>query len=82
MEAAHGCADRFVAPQRSTLEDLMRWVKAERAARRSGARGAGAGDGKEMTAFEKARADWAGAAVSRYGKVGGGGDAKSAHWLG
>jgi hypothetical protein len=81
VEAAHGCIANFVAPQRAVLEEDMRWVKAERAARRSGA-ARGAGGGKEMTSFEKARAEWANAAVSRYGKVGGAGDAKSTHWLG
>jgi hypothetical protein len=81
IEAAHGCISNFVGPQRTTLEEDMRWVKAERAARRSGSV-RGAAGGKELTSFEKARAEWANAAVSRYGKVGGGGDAKSTHWLG
>jgi hypothetical protein len=84
IEAAHSHLDHFAAPQRAVLEDYARFVSTERAARRSGAggKGGGAGGGKEMTAFEKARADWSQAAVSRYGKVGGGGDSKAAHWLG
>lgn len=78
VEHAHKHADRFAAPQREQLDAYMRWVKAERAARRSGA----ARGSKEMTSFEKARAEWANAAVSRYGKVGSQGDSKAAHWLG
>ncbi|GBF88354.1 hypothetical protein Rsub_01066 [Raphidocelis subcapitata] len=78
IDAAHAAAANFVAPQRAVLDDYARWVRAERAARRSGA----APGGKELTAFEKARAEWAGASVSRYGKVGGAGDSKSTHWLG
>ncbi|KAI8468261.1 MAG: hypothetical protein J3K34DRAFT_14016 [Monoraphidium minutum] len=81
VEAAHAKLDHFVAPQRAVLDDYLRWVKAERGARRSGASRA-AGGGKELTSFEKARAEWATAAVSRYGKVGGAGDSKAAHWLG
>lgn len=81
IDAAHAARLNFVAPQRELLDAYARWAASERAARRSGA-AKGAADAKELTAFEKARAEWGQAAVSRYGKVGGGGDAKSTHWLG
>lgn len=82
IDAAHAASANFAAPQRAVLDDYARWVRAERAARRSGAARGGGGGDKELTAYEKARAEWAGAAVSRYGKVGGGGDSKATHWLG
>jgi len=81
IDAAHSHSAHFAAPQRAVLDGYARWVTSQRAARRSGS-ARGSSSGKEMTAFEKARADWSQAAVSRYGKVGAGGDAKAAHWLG
>lgn len=80
-----GFADKFVPAQRQQLADLLRFVHAERAARKSGVnrRLGGKGTGEYQTSFEKARAEWSGASwVSARGKVGSAGDAKSSAWLG
>uniref|UniRef100_A0A383VTR0 Uncharacterized protein n=1 Tax=Tetradesmus obliquus TaxID=3088 RepID=A0A383VTR0_TETOB len=80
-----GFADKFVPAQRQQLADLLRFVHAERAARKSGVnrRPGGKGTGEYQTSFEKARAEWSGASwVSARGKVGSAGDAKSSAWLG
>jgi hypothetical protein len=83
--AQGGFADKFVAGQRQQLTELLRFVNAERAARKSGVnrRPGGKGTGDYQTSFEKARAEWSGAGwVSARGKVGSAGDAKSQNWLG
>jgi hypothetical protein len=83
--AQGGFADKFVTGQRQQLTDLLRFVNAERAARKSGVnrRPGGKGTGDYQTSFERARAEWSGASwVSARGKVGGTGDAKSQNWLG
>ncbi|WIA08282.1 hypothetical protein OEZ85_007725 [Tetradesmus obliquus] len=83
--AQGGFADKFVPSQRQQLADLLRFVHAERAARKSGVnrRPGGKGTGEYQTSFEKARAEWSGASwVSARGKVGSAGDAKSSAWLG
>jgi uncharacterized protein (DUF2267 family) len=72
---------RFCSSQQQQLLELMNFVKAARVARRTG-RGGGAMKGSDMTAFERARAEWGNAAVSVRGKVGSCGDAKSNNWLG
>jgi hypothetical protein len=82
--AQGGFADKFVKAQRQQLTELLRFVNAERAARKSGVnrRPGGKGTGEYQTSFEKARAEWSGASwVSARGKVGTG-DAKSNNWLG
>jgi hypothetical protein len=83
--AQGGFADKFVAGQRQQLTDLLCFVNAERAARKSGVnrRPGGKGTGDYQTSFERARAEWSGASwVSARGKVGGAGDAKAQNWLG
>ncbi|KAF6263130.1 hypothetical protein COO60DRAFT_1293116 [Scenedesmus sp. NREL 46B-D3] len=83
--AQGGFADKFVAGQRQQLADLLRFVNAERAARKSGVnrRPGGKGTGEYQTSFERARAEWSGASwVSARGKVGSAGDAKTQSWLG
>jgi hypothetical protein len=82
--AQGGYADKFVPGQRQQLTELLRFVNAERAARKSGVnrRPGGKGTGEYQTSFEKARAEWSGASwVSARGKVGTG-DNKSQNWLG
>ena len=81
MEHAFQQKDRFCSNQRQQLLELMNFVKAARVARRTG-RGAGAAKGSEMTAFERARAEWGSAAISVRKGLGSGGDAKSNNWLG
>lgn len=81
IEAAWGKRACFVAQQRAQLDELHAFVVQASAARRSGAAARGAG-GKEMTTFERARAEWGQATVSARGKVGSGGDAAANAWLG
>ncbi|KAF8072495.1 hypothetical protein HT031_000154 [Scenedesmus sp. PABB004] len=82
--AQGGLVGRFAAGQRAALGELLKFVNAERAARRSGVnrRPGGKGTGDYATTFERQRAEWGSAAVSARGKVGGQGDAKSNAWLG
>jgi hypothetical protein len=83
--AQGGLAGRFVGGQKQQLQELLKFVNAERAARRSGVnrRPGGKGTGEYQTSFEKARAEWGSADwVSARGKIGGGGDARQQNWLG
>jgi hypothetical protein len=83
--AQGGMAGKFVGGQKQQLSELMKFVNAERAARRSGVnrRPGGKGTGEYQTSFEKARAEWGSADwVSARGKLGGHGDAKQQSWLG
>lgn len=73
------CTNRFTPSQQQTLMQLKAFVHQQRIVRKSG-RGAAVPD--ERTAFEKATAAWGKADVSARGNVGGGGDHKSAAWLG
>lgn len=73
-------SNRFTAAQQPTLQDLKAFVQQQRIARRTGKGAKPTGDGP--TTFEKARAAWGHAEVSKRGKVGAGGDSKSAAWLG
>lgn len=80
-----GLIDKFVGSQRQHLQELLKFVHAERAARKSGVnrRQSGKGTGDYMTSFERARAEWGAASwVSARGKVGNQGDAKANNWLG
>lgn len=83
--AQGGFAGKFVGGQKQQLQELLKFVNAERAARRSGVnrRPGGKGTGEYQTSFEKARAEWGSASwVSSRGKVGSQGDAKQQSWLG
>lgn len=83
--AQGGFADKFVGGQKQQLQELLKFVNAERAARRSGVnrRPGGKGTGDYQTSFERARAEWSAASwVSARGKVGTQGDAKAQNWLG
>jgi hypothetical protein len=83
--AQGGMVGKFVGGQKQQLSELMKFVNAERAARRSGVnrRPGGKGTGEYQTSFEKARAEWGTAEwVSARGKLGGHGDAKQQSWLG
>lgn len=83
--AQGGLAGKFVGGQKQQLQDLLKFVNAERAARRSGVnrRPGGKGTGEYQTSFEKARAEWGSADwVSARGKVGGQGDHRQQSWLG
>lgn len=80
-----GLAGKFVGGQKQQLQELLKFVNSERAARRSGVnrRPGGKGTGEYQTSFEKARAEWGSASwVSARGKVGNQGDAKQQNWLG
>lgn len=83
--AQGGLAGKFVGGQKQQLQELIKFVNAERAARRSGVnrRPGGKGTGEYQTSFEKARAEWGSADwVSARGKVGGQGDSRQQSWLG
>jgi hypothetical protein len=83
--AQGGLVGKFVGRQKQQLQELLKFVNAERAARRSGVnrRPGGKGTGEYQTTFEKARAEWGSKDwVSARGKVGSGGDAKQQSWLG
>lgn len=83
--AQGGFAGKFVGGQKQQLQELLKFVNAERAARRSGVnrRPGGKGTGEYQTSFEKARAEWGSADwVSARGKVGSQGDARQQNWLG
>lgn len=83
--AQGGLSSKFVGGQTQQLQELLRFVNSERAARRSGVnrRPGGKGTGEYQTSFEKARSEWGSADwVSARGKVGGQGDGKQMNWLG
>eukprot|EP00877_Chromochloris_zofingiensis_P013492 jgi/Chrzof1/8397/Cz03g09050.t1 len=80
VEHAYSKRGVFVDEQRAVLDELMTFVKQQRVARKSG--GGRGGAASDMTAFERARAEWSTATMSHRGRVGGGGDNKSMNWLG
>jgi hypothetical protein len=83
--AQGGLISRFVVGQREELASLLRFVNAERTARRAGVvrRPGGKGTGEYTTAFERARNEWGNKEwVSARGKVGGQGDSGANMWLG
>jgi hypothetical protein len=83
--AQGGLVGKFVGGQKQQLQELLKFVNAERAARRSGVnrRPGGKGTGEYQTLFEKTQAEWGSKDwVSARGKVGSGGDAKQQSWLG
>ncbi len=62
------------------LDEMWVWVRKSRAARKQGP--SAKEINRDTTSFERARADWSKASfISARGKVGGGGDAKSANWV-
>eukprot|EP00775_Hariotina_reticulata_P002913 gene2913-3200_t len=80
-----GMLDKFVVGQRQQLQQLLKFVHEERAARKSGInrRPKGKGTGEYTTSFEKAQAEWSSASwISTRGKVGAQGDSKAQNWLG
>lgn len=80
LDVVHQLSNRFTPQQQPVLQDLKAFVQEQRIARRTGKGAKPSGDGP--TAFEKARAAWGSAEVSKRGKVGAGGDSKAAAWLG
>jgi hypothetical protein len=77
---ARAHAHRFAPCQRPALAAMAGFVAARRAARKLGPSAAEAA--RDATSFERARQEWGKATLSARGKVGAGGDNKTAQWLG
>lgn len=73
---------KFCAQQREQVDDALRFVKQARLQRKSGGSGGGLKKDKhEVTAFDRARAEWSQKSVSARGTVHTG-DNKQVAWLG
>ncbi|KXZ44559.1 hypothetical protein GPECTOR_65g177 [Gonium pectorale] len=72
--------DRFAGQQQLAVDEMVRFVRAARAARPTGP--SQKEINRDTTSFDRARSEWSRATVSTRGKVGAQGDAKTQNWLG
>jgi hypothetical protein len=72
----------FLPSQCAVIEEMVAFVREQKVARKTKGGSGGGGGGGDVTAFDRARADWGKSTLSSRGGVGSGGDHKSEAWLG